>query len=287
MAGIFGAGVVTSLEEENAYPFIEAVYGSSAGVMIAAYFLASQSKLGSSIFYEDLLNNFITPSYVPLGIYDRCKHRFITPLPHGTIRNPIDINYVSDIITGLKRIDMKELERKNIPLYAHVLNTKKLKSEFIDVANHEDPFRILKAAISAAPYYFSSDLQYIDGEIKNCFPITEILEKYPNQRVIAIMNIMPNKTVRRFLKAILEGAVASLMYSAKIWKIYLRKDFLSRKEMRTAQQNSRVTIICPPRELKLWPNTMNKDKLMRAYEAGREEGKKLAKIIKNDTLNRK
>ena len=76
MAGIFGAGVVTSLEEENAYPFIEAVYGSSAGVMIAAYFLASQSKLGSSIFYEDLLNNFITPSYVPLGIYDRCKHRY-------------------------------------------------------------------------------------------------------------------------------------------------------------------------------------------------------------------
>lgn len=281
MAGVFGAGVVTSLEEENVYPYIEAVYGSSVGVIIGAYFLANQSKLGSSIFYEDLISGFITPSYVPLGIYDRAWNRFIAPLPHNKIRNPINIDYVADIMTRLKKININTVQQKNIPLYAHVFNIKKLKTEFIDVMNHPKPFRILKTAISATPYYFSEDLEYIDGEIENSFPITEILERCPHHKVISVMNIMPNKIIRRFLKSILEGAVSSLMYSTKIWKIYLLRDFISKREMQKAEKNPRVIIISPPRELKLWPNTTKKEKLLRTYEAGKQAGKKLAHMIKN------
>src|SRR4051812_28025217 len=99
MAGIFGAGIITSFEEENIYPSIEAVYGSSVGVIIGAYFLANQSKLGSSIFYEDLIHDFIIPSYIPLGIYDRAWNKFISAIPFGLIRNPVDINYVINILT--------------------------------------------------------------------------------------------------------------------------------------------------------------------------------------------
>ena len=280
MAGIFGAGIVTSLEEEDVYPYIEAIYGSSAGATIGAYFLANQSKLGSSIFYEDLIHNFITPSYVLLGIYDRAWNKFIAPIPRSKIRNPVDIDYVADIITRSKRIGVNSIRQRNIPLHAHVFNLQESKSEFINVTNHEDPFRILKSAISAAPYYFSPDLKYIDGDITNCFPITEILERYPHHKVISIMNIVPNKIIRRSLKGILEGAVASLMYSIKIWKVYLLRDFISKREMRKAKLNPRVTIISPSKKLKLWPNTTRKEKLLVAYEAGRQEGKKLALMLK-------
>lgn len=284
MAGIFGAGVVTSLEEENVYHYIEAVYGSSVGVVIGAYFLANQSRLGSSIFYEDLIHDFITPLYIPLGIYDRFWNRFIKKLSHKNIRNPVDIDYVMNIITRLKKINIDEIQRKNIPFYAHILSIEKLKGEFIDITRHENPLRILKAAVSAAPYYFSTDLEYIDGAIENHFPITEILNRCPDIKVISVMNIVPNKVIRRSLKSILEGAVSSLMYSIKIWRIYLLRDFITRKEMKKGELDPRVTILYSPRQLKIWPNTMGKDKLLRAYEAGREEGKRIADSIKKPSL---
>ena len=280
MAGVFGAGVFTSLEEENTYPFIEAIYGSSAGAIIGAYFLANQSKLGSSIFYDNLIHDFIIPSYVPLGIYDRAWNKFISPISHGKMRNPIDINYVDNILTQVKKIDINTIKQKNVPFYIHVLNLKQFKSEFIDITNHKDPFRILKASISAAPYYFSEDLEYIDGDIHNCFPITNILEKHPDNKIISVMSIMPDKIIRRSLKAFLEGAVSSLMYSSKIWKTYMLKDFISKQEMKKAKLNPRVTIISPSRDLKIWPNTTNREKLLRIYEAGRQEGKRLALLIK-------
>lgn len=280
MAGIFSAGVVTSLEEENMYPYIEAVYGSSVGVIVGAYFLANQSKLGSSIFYEDLIHDFITPLYVPLGIYDRFWNRFIKKLSHKNIRSPVDIDYAMDIITKLKKINIDEIQNKKIPFYAYILNIKNLKAEFINITNHKDPLRIIKAAVSAAPYYFSPDLEYIDGAIENHFPITEILRKYPYHKITSIMNIVPNKVIRRSLKSILEGAVSSLMYGTKIWKVYLQRDFITSKEIQNVKKDSRTIIISPPRELKLWPNTTGKAKLLRAYEAGREEGKRIAHLIK-------
>ena len=61
MAGVFGAGVVTRLQEENFYKHIKVAYGASAGAFNLAYFLAKQSELGSKIYWEDLTYDFISP----------------------------------------------------------------------------------------------------------------------------------------------------------------------------------------------------------------------------------
>jgi len=81
MEGVFGAGVVTHLEEIDFYKNIEAVYGSSAGALIGAYFLSHQTKLGSSMFHEDLTQKFASIPNFHKGIWDRVKDHFFLFCP--------------------------------------------------------------------------------------------------------------------------------------------------------------------------------------------------------------
>jgi len=46
------------------------------------------------------------------------------------------------------------------------------------------------------------------------------------------------------------------MYSTKIWKTYILRDFTTRNEIKKGESDPNSTIIYPPRELKLWPNTI-------------------------------
>lgn len=64
MAGVFGAGVVTRLQEVNAYENFSHAYGASAGAFDIAYFLAKQTRKGSSIYWEDLTKGFIIKSII-------------------------------------------------------------------------------------------------------------------------------------------------------------------------------------------------------------------------------
>jgi predicted patatin/cPLA2 family phospholipase len=54
MRGIVSAGMVTALEELGMTDAFDAVYGSSAGALAAAYFLAGQAALGTRVYSEDI-----------------------------------------------------------------------------------------------------------------------------------------------------------------------------------------------------------------------------------------
>jgi predicted patatin/cPLA2 family phospholipase len=56
MRGVVSAGMVCALEALGLTEAFDAVYGSSAGAINAAYFLAGQARLGTSIYYEDINN---------------------------------------------------------------------------------------------------------------------------------------------------------------------------------------------------------------------------------------
>jgi len=57
MRGVVGAGMVTGLEELGLTRAFDAVYGSSAGAICGAYFLASQAAIGASIYSENINNS--------------------------------------------------------------------------------------------------------------------------------------------------------------------------------------------------------------------------------------
>jgi predicted patatin/cPLA2 family phospholipase len=56
MRGVISAGMVWALEDLGLVDAFDAIYGSSAGAINAAYFLAGQAGLGTSIYYEDINN---------------------------------------------------------------------------------------------------------------------------------------------------------------------------------------------------------------------------------------
>lgn len=56
MRGVVSAGMVSALESLELTTAFDAVYGSSAGAINAAYFLAGQATVGTTIYSEDINN---------------------------------------------------------------------------------------------------------------------------------------------------------------------------------------------------------------------------------------
>src|ERR1044071_2792696 len=53
MRGVVSAGMVAALEELGFRDCFDAVYGSSAGAISGAYFIAKQARYGTTIFYDN------------------------------------------------------------------------------------------------------------------------------------------------------------------------------------------------------------------------------------------
>ena len=56
MRGVISAGMVSALETLGLTHAFDGIYGSSAGAINAAYFLAGQAAVGTAIYYEDINN---------------------------------------------------------------------------------------------------------------------------------------------------------------------------------------------------------------------------------------
>ena len=60
MRAVYSSGIVTGLEKAGLSKVFDVVVGLSAGSAICAYFISGQSRLGTSIYQESLLDkNFI------------------------------------------------------------------------------------------------------------------------------------------------------------------------------------------------------------------------------------
>src|SRR3989338_3950792 len=107
MSGVFGAGIGTELEESNIYSKIEAIYGCSAGAFNAAYFLARDSRLGSSIYWENLTDGrFINLRKVLRGN-----------------SNAMNIDHLVEVSRSSKVLNLDALRNQSIPFFVKVLNS--------------------------------------------------------------------------------------------------------------------------------------------------------------------
>ena len=100
MRGVVSAGMLSALEELGLSHAFDSVYGSSAGAINAAYFLAGQAAFGTSIYFEDI-NNL---RFIDLG-------RIVT-------RRPIvDLGFlIDDVATRRKVLDVARVLAAQSPL---------------------------------------------------------------------------------------------------------------------------------------------------------------------------
>ncbi len=86
MRGVISAGMVWGLEHLGMTHAFDAVYGSSAGAINAAYFLAGQAQTGTTIYYEDINNS-----------------RFINPWRAMNGKPIVDLSYLIDEVAARRK----------------------------------------------------------------------------------------------------------------------------------------------------------------------------------------
>jgi len=100
MRGVVSAGMVSALEELGLGQAFDAVYGSSAGAINAAYFLAGQARMGTTIYFENLNN-----------------HRFISLARPFAGRAIVDLDFLlNDIAIRTKPLDAIRVLSSPTPL---------------------------------------------------------------------------------------------------------------------------------------------------------------------------
>ncbi len=100
MRGVIAAGMVAALEELGLTHAFDGVYGSSAGAICGAYFLAGQAEIGARIFTEDINNR-----------------RFASRLRTFTRRPIVNLHYlVEEVMVGAKPLDTARVLASNTPL---------------------------------------------------------------------------------------------------------------------------------------------------------------------------
>ena len=100
MRGVVSAGMVSALEELGLGQAFDAVYGSSAGAINAAYFLAGQARVGTTIYFENINNS-----------------RFISLARPFTGRPIVDLDYLlNDVAISRKPLDAARVLSSLSPL---------------------------------------------------------------------------------------------------------------------------------------------------------------------------
>ena len=100
MRGVVSAGMVWALEDLGYTHAFDAVYGSSAGAINSAYFLAGQAAVGTTIYYEDINNR----SFINLS----------RPLRGRPI---VNLGFLlDDVARNRKRLDVDRVLQSRTPL---------------------------------------------------------------------------------------------------------------------------------------------------------------------------
>lgn len=161
MRGVVSAGMVSGLELLGLFPTFDCVYGTSAGAMNGAYFVAGQACYGTTIYYENINNSkFIS------------FRRLLTSAP------VVSLEYIfEDVIVRQKILDWRRVIDSPIPLVAVASSiTRRAAVALRDFASRQELFEALKASarmpsITGPPVTYKMD-QYVDGSVYECIPTT-------------------------------------------------------------------------------------------------------------------
>lgn len=175
MRGVVSAGMVSALEELGLVDAFDAVYGSSAGAINAAYFLAGQAAFGTSIYAEDINN-----------------HRFISLARLFTGRPVVDLGFLIDeVATRRKPLNTAKVLASPSPLT--VMATSVDTAARAPLTAFPDGASLLLALragatmpVLAGPAVMYGGRRYLDASLTEPIPVT-IAEEEGHTHVLALL----------------------------------------------------------------------------------------------------
>lgn len=175
MWGAFGGGVVTGLEECGLTNVFDYAVGVSAGAPNLAYFLARQTRLGTAIYYEDLVDN-----------------QFIN---FTRIKKVVDLDLLEEVFRGErghKKLDVDAVKSSRTKLLIAVTNSQNGQREFIDTQDPKvDVVSAIKASCAIPIVYNRSveinGVEYSDGNSAAPLPIDYAIDNLKSDNILVIL----------------------------------------------------------------------------------------------------
>ncbi len=279
MRGVFSAGVAKSLQDNNFYPHITAIYGASAGVMTGAYFLARQTELGASIYWENLGTGFISARRFYVGVWQRFKNRFIRTTPSEKIKDAIDINYLIRVVKEIKPLKIEDLVNQPIPLYVKLFNLGNHNIEYVDT-RRGDALDLLKAGVNVFPYVHEVSVidgkRYIDAAIMDIVGFEALRKRHPTEKIIIVMNGNIDRKFRYKLKNMLEGKFMEWMFNdPKLYPLYANAEDRLLEDLRMIAGDSNCVLVTDDHSARVRSRTTDKNRLLNTYKLGIAAGEQL------------
>ena len=160
MRGVVSAGMVWGLEDLGLTAAFDAVFGSSAGAINAAYFLAGQAALGTTIYFEDINSRAFIDHWRPLR-----------GLPI------VDLSFVIDeVMTRRKPLDAARVLASPSPLSVIATDVASGRSVALGgFTNAADLFSALRAGatmpvVAGTPFTHRA-ARYVDASLSEPIPV--------------------------------------------------------------------------------------------------------------------
>jgi predicted patatin/cPLA2 family phospholipase len=175
MRGVVSAGMVSALEHLGMTDAFDAVYGSSAGAINGAYFLAGQARLGTTIYAEDINNRHFIDLRRPL-----------------TGRSIVDLAFLIDqVATRRKPLDTARVLAAASPLTVMATDVAAAtRMPLRNFASAGDLFTALRAGatmpvIAGSPVTFG-DRTYLDASLTEPVPVA-IAEEEGSTHILTLL----------------------------------------------------------------------------------------------------
>ncbi len=187
MTGVRGAGAIIGLSELGLTGSFDAIYVISAGLASASYFLSKQTRLGTSIYYEDL-----------------ASRKFINVLRPW---NVVNIDYFIDVARRVKPLNIKSVLAHPTKLYVRI-DRKDRGIEYIEVHKVPDnEYLSLMEATVSLPFLHPGTTKIGENHYKDpeffrdqlSALIQDVLDSESTDIIIIYNNLGQQRSVRKVL----------------------------------------------------------------------------------------
>jgi predicted patatin/cPLA2 family phospholipase len=175
MRGVVSAGMLTALEALGLGNAFDVVYGTSAGAINGAFFLARQAAFGTTIYYENINNRF----FIDVA-------RIFRGMP------PVLLDYVFDtVLVKEKVLDWKAVTESPVPLKVLASSVAECRSVVLEgFHSRDDLFTALKASssmpgVTGPPVAYRGD-RFFDGSVYASIP-SEAAEREGCTHILALL----------------------------------------------------------------------------------------------------